>query len=101
MSQLLELVNNARHASMKKKAVILMTAAVIGTASAIVNALPAAIDTEFANQDSQVERHKLRLAGYYDDQAAKSDEAAYRVSDEARTARHANDVIAKAYGRKS
>lgn len=69
--------------------------AAIGTSSVIAFAIaPNTVDSEFSNQDSQVERHKLMLAGYYDDED-------YEASEQAKAAAHANDVIAKAYGRKS
>lgn len=78
--------------------------AAIGTWSVIAFAVaPNAVDSEFVNQDSQVERHKLMLAGYYEDGDfdADLDDAEYEVSDKAKTAAHANKVIAEAYGRKS
>lgn len=67
------------------------------------NIVPNAVDSEFVNQDSQVERHKLMLAGYYEDSDfdADLDDVEYEVSDKAKTAAHANKVIAEAYGRKS
>lgn len=78
--------------------------AAIGTWSVIAFAVaPNAVDSEFVNQDSQVERHKLMLAGYYEDSDfdADLDDIEYEVSDQAKTAVHANKVLAKAYGRKS
>lgn len=67
------------------------------------NIVPNAVDSEFVNQDSQVERHKLMLAGYYEDSDfdADLDDVEYEVSDQAKTAAHANKVLAAAYGRKS
>ena len=76
----------------------------IGTWSVIAFAVaPNAVDSEFVNQDSQVERHKLMLAGYYEDSDfdADLDDIEYEVSDQAKTAAHANKVIAETYGRKS
>ena len=78
--------------------------AAIGTWSVIAFAVaPNAVDSEFVNQDSQVERHKLMLAGYYEDSDfdADLDDIEYEVSDQAKTAAHAYKVIAEAYGRKS
>lgn len=78
--------------------------AAIGTWSVIALAVaPNAVDSEFTNQDSQVERHKLMLAGYYEDSDfdADLDDVEYDASQQAKTAKHANEVIAKAYGRKS
>ena len=88
---------------MNKLLASLMLAA-IGTWSVIAFAVaPNAVDSEFVNQDSQVERHKLMLAGYYEDSDfdADLDDIEYEVSDQAKTAAHANKVIAEAYGRKS
>lgn len=74
--------------------------ATIGTWSVIAFAVaPNAVDSEFVNQDAQVEQHKLMLAGYYEDGQIDGDE--YETSDQAKTAAHANAVIAKAYGRQS
>ncbi|MGP5656758.1 hypothetical protein [Psychrobacter celer] len=78
--------------------------AAIGTWSVIAFAVaPNAVDSEFVNQDSQVEHHKLMLAGYYEDSDfdADLDDVEYEVSDQAEAARRANSVLAKAYGRKS
>ena len=78
--------------------------AAIGTWSVIALAVaPNAVDSEFVNQDSQVERHKLMLAGYYEDSDFDTDldDVEYEASQQAKTAAHANNVIAKAYGRKS
>ena len=78
--------------------------AAIATWSVIALAVaPNAVDSEFVNQDSQVERHKLMLAGYYEDSDFDTDldDVEYEASQQAKTAKHANDVIAKAYGRKS
>lgn len=67
------------------------------------NIVPDAVDSEFANQDAQVERHKLMLAGYYEDSDfdADLDDVEYEASEKAKVAAHANAVIAKAYGRRS
>ena len=78
--------------------------AAIGTWSVIAFAVaPNAVDSEFVNQDAQVEQHKLMLAGYYEDSDfdADLDDVEYEASDQAKTAAHANKVIAEAYGRKS
>lgn len=86
----------------KLLASLLLTA--IGTWSVIAFAVaPNAVDSEFINQDSQVERHKLMLAGYYEDSDfdADLDDIEYEASDQAKAARHANSVLAKAYGRRS
>ena len=78
--------------------------AAVGTWSVIAFAVaPNAVDSEFVNQDAQVEQHKLMLVGYYEDSDldADLDDVEYEVSDQAKTAAHANKVIAEAYGRKS
>lgn len=64
---------------------------------------PSAVDSEFVNQDAQVEQHKLMLAGYYDTDQVDADllDDDYESSQQAETAKHANSVIAKAYGRQS
>lgn len=98
MNELLNLVNTGRHASKELSGSLLAKASlalILSTALSI--ATLAAVDTEFANQDAQVEQHKLMLAGYYD---ADLDDVEYEVSDKAKTAEHANDFIINAYGRR-
>lgn len=83
--------------------VLLATLTAWSALSFAANMVPDAVDSEFANQDAQVERHKLMLAGYYEDSDfdADLDDVEYEASEKAKNAAHANSVIAKAYGRKS
>lgn len=93
MEQLLKLVNIELTAKLTAGA--LLSATIIATGAK-------AIDTGIEAQDSIHERHKI----YLDENTnPDSDDdmswEEYEASQQAKTARHANDVIAKAYGRKS
>ena len=71
-------------------------------ASAVIATGANAIDTSIAAQDALTYEHKL----YLDDNTnpdADDDMSLeeYQASQQAKTAKHANDVIAKAYRRKS
>ena len=93
MEQLLKLVNVELTAKLAISALL---------ASAVIATGASAIDTSIAAQDALTYEHKL----YLDDNAnPDSDDDVsweeYQASQQAKTARHANDVIAKAYGRKS
>lgn len=67
-------------------------------ASAVIVTGANAIDTGIETEDRTHLEHKLWLEENTSD---KYDDAQYESSQQAKTARHANDVIAKAYGRQS
>ncbi len=67
-------------------------------ASAVIMTGANAIDTGIEAEDRTHLEHKLWLEENTSD---KYDDAQYESSQQAETARHANDVIAKAYGRQS
>lgn len=65
-------------------------------ASAVIVTGANAIDTSIESQDRTHLEHKLWLEENTSD---NYDDAQYESSQQAETARHANNVIAKAYGR--
>lgn len=67
-------------------------------ASAVIVTGANAIDTSIESQDRTHLEHKLWLEENTSD---KYDDDQYEASQQAETARHANNVIAKAYGRQS
>ena len=67
-------------------------------ASAVIVTGANAIDTGIESQDRTHLEHKLWLEENTSD---KYDDDQYESSQQAETARHANNVIAKAYGRES
>lgn len=93
MEQLLKLVNVELTAKLAISALL---------ASAVIATGANAIDTSIAAQDALTYEHKLYLEDNTnpdaDDDMSLEE---YQASQQAKTARHANDVIAKAYGRKS
>ena len=93
MEQLLKLVNVELTAKLAISALL---------ASAVIATGANAIDTSIAAQDALTYEHKLYLEENTnpdaDDDMSLEE---YEASQQAKTARHANDVIAKAYGRKS
>jgi|26BtaG_2_1085354.scaffolds.fasta_scaffold07791_4 precorrin isomerase len=66
-------------------------------ASAVIVTGANAIDTGIESQDRTHLEHKLWL----EENATTDNDDQYESSQQAETARHANDVIAKAYGRQS
>ena len=93
MKQLLKLVNVELTAKLAISALL---------ASAVIATGASAIDTSIAAQDALTYEHKLYLEDNTNPDA--DDDMSweeYEASQQAKTARHANDVIAKAYGRKS
>ena len=93
MEQLLKLVNVELTAKLAISALL---------ASAVIATGANAIDTSIAAQDALTYEHKLYLEDNTNPDA--DDDMSweeYEASQQAKTARHANDVIAKAYGRKS
>ena len=93
MEQLLKLVNVELTAKLAISALL---------ASAVIATGANAIDTGIAAQDALTYEHKLYLEDNTNPDA--DDDMSweeYEASQQAKTARHANDVIAKAYGRKS
>ncbi len=93
MEQLLKLVNVELTAKLAISALL---------ASAVIATGANAIDTSIAAQDALTYEHKLYLEDNTnpdaDDDMSLEE---YQASQQAKTAKHANDVIAKAYGRKS
>ena len=93
MEQLLKLVNVELTAKLAISA--LLTSAVIATCAN-------AIDTGIAAQDELTYEHKLYLEDNTnpdaDDDMSLEE---YQASQQAKTAKHANKVLATAYGRKS
>lgn len=93
MEQLLKLVNVELTAKLAISALL---------ASAVIVTGANAIDTGIESQDRTHLEHKLWLE---ENTNPDSDDdmswEEYEASQQAKTARHANDVIAKAYGRKS
>lgn len=93
MEQLLKLVNVELTAKLAISA--LLASAVVATGA---NALATGIEAE----DRVHLEHKIYLEENSDDDHADDMSwEEYEASQQAKTARHANDVIAKAYGRKS
>lgn len=93
MSQLLKLVNVELTAKLAISALL---------ANAVIATGANAIDTGIAAQDALTYEHKLYLEDNTNPDA--DDDMSweeYEASQQAKTAKHANDVIAKAYGRKS
>jgi len=91
MSQLMKLVNIELTVKLLASALAIASIAVTGAYS---------IDTGIAAQDALSYEHKV----YLDENAdpASEDDMSleeYEASQQAKTAKHANDVIAKAYGR--
>ena len=88
MEQLLKLVNVELTAKLAISALL---------ASAVIVTGANAIDTGIETEDRTHLEHKLWL----EENATTDNDDQYESSQQAETARHANNVIAKAYGRQS
>jgi hypothetical protein len=93
MEQLLKLVNVELTIKLLASAVVVASIAVTGAN---------AIDTGIAAQDALSYEHKVYLdENSNDDHADDMSWEEYEASQQAKTAAHANSVIARAYGRRS
>ncbi|MBO1529623.1 hypothetical protein J3492_00145 [Psychrobacter sp. F1192] len=84
--------------------VVALAVLIINTASAGASKVIDAYDRQQASEKAMIDEHKLYLASrdddfYVTDPIDSFDQEAYEASEQYKTARHANQFIAKAYGR--